>query len=54
MQSPAWSNAIRTISLQNKTIMATYMHIMEASIDVVQLPVVGNIFVDLDLTLKII
>lgn len=52
MQSPPYN-----VALSSKTTMktgGTYVHVVEALIDIVELAVVRDIFVDLDLALKIV
>lgn len=44
------SHVIRSRKLND----TTYMHVMEAVVDLGEFPVVGDIFVDLDFSVKVI
>lgn len=55
MQSPLCSQEVSHLSrLCGVFELRTYMHIVEAIVDFSELPVVGNIFVDLDFAIEVI
>lgn len=52
MQSPPWMGTLRALVSQFKR--GTHMHIVEAFVDIVKLPVMSNVLIDLQVTSKVV